>query len=473
MATGCSATARWITKHELVLIAASHNQPVDWLRERLRSAGAFHRLVGHGERVNFAFPGLLLRLADIMDFDSSRTPSILYRHLGLDEDLGLDLTVSRNEWNKHLAITGIERKLIDGQPTVVYAASDCPHPVVEKSIRTFVGWIGEELRGVREELARQRRDPDLGGERFELVLPAVKAEIEPRKKDGRPTYLFEDIQFRLDQDEILQLLTGENLYGDPSLCIRELLQNALDACELRDLRLQMRAKGETRMEPVDGTPIPDRRGWFRDSATGQEQRLEVRLTWGYDEAAGQYWLQVEDNGVGMTEDVIRRYFTQIGKSYYTSPEFRQEQAALRSSGLFATPISQFGIGILSCFMLADRIEVRTCPGGHGPDRPARDITISGPGSLFWLRDGTRTTQGTEVKLWLKQKLKNTPLKLVHDPDRWLDGLRQHFGYQASRRKKGTQLEQLARSIRLMPPGSGSSGRGFRLCWKAPTVRRLS
>ena len=34
-----------------------------------------------------------------------------------------------------------------------------------------------------------------------------------------------------------------------------------------------------------------------------------------------------DNGVGMTEEVIKTYFTQIGKSFYLSPEFNQERAA--------------------------------------------------------------------------------------------------------------------------------------------------
>ena len=414
----------------LVLIAASHNQPVYWLREQLQSIGAFHHLVGNNERVNYAFPGLLLRLADIMDFDSSRTPPILYRHLGLDEDLGIHLTVSHNEWNKHLAITGIDYKVIDGQPTIIYAACDCPYAVVEKSIRTFVGWIEDELQGVRSELGILCQELTSEGARLVLTFPTVKTEIEARKKGGRRSYIYKDIQFRLDQDEILRLLTGEKLYGNPSLCIRELLQNALDACELRDLRLQLKAKGERPIEPVDGTPCLDSRGYFLDEA-GQKRRLEVRLTWGHDGKLDQYWLQVEDNGIGMTEHVITRYFTQIGKSYYTSAEFREEQVALRSSGLLATPVSKFGIGILSCFMLADRIEVRTCPGGHDPDRPARDITISGPGSLFWLRDGTRTTQGTEVKLWLKHKTNKTPLKLEHDPDRWLAQLRLHFEYMFS------------------------------------------
>ena len=431
---------------ELRAIAASHNQTVEWLRGHLKSqhAGRFHWLVRSGERVNFALPGLLLRLADIMDFDSSRTPTILYRHLGLREDLGVDMTVSQNEWQKHLAITGIDRQQTAGGETIVYAASDCPHPVVEKSIRQFVGWIQEEFLAVRGELARQNQDRDLE-DRFDLTLPEVKHEIKPRQVNGQKAYEFQDIQFQLDQDEILQLLMGENLYGDPSLCIRELLQNALDACELRDLRLQLRSKGGMPAEAVDGTPLPEKPGFFRDSTTGQEVPLEVHLTWGFDDGRQQYWLQVEDNGVGMTEEAVKRYFTQIGKSFYRSPEFKQEQTALRSSGLFSTPISQFGIGILSCFMLADQIEVRTCPGGAAADRPAKDITISGPGSLFWLRAGTRSKQGTEVRLWLKQKLNGQELLPQHDSEVLLDRLREYFEYplQSKLKEDETDSAQVA------------------------------
>ena len=71
---------------------------------------------------------------------------------------------------------------------------------------------------------------------------------------------------------------GESLYGDPGLCIRELLQNALDALELHELRLKMKQKGEAR-EPVDGELI--RPGWVRGS-DGREEELRVTLDWGTD-----------------------------------------------------------------------------------------------------------------------------------------------------------------------------------------------
>lgn len=81
----------------------------------------------------------------------------------------------------------------------------------------------------------------------------------------------------------------------------------------------MQQKGEAR-EPVDGFIRPTKKGWVINEK-GEEEELRVTLDWGTGEPTGQQWLRVTDNGVGMTEEVIEKYFTQIGKSYYRSPEF--------------------------------------------------------------------------------------------------------------------------------------------------------
>jgi len=52
-----------------------------------------------GEQINRAFPGLLLRLADYMDLDSTRAPRILFRQAGIIDK------VSVQEWTKHQTIS--------------------------------------------------------------------------------------------------------------------------------------------------------------------------------------------------------------------------------------------------------------------------------------------------------------------------------------------------------------------------------
>ena len=189
-----------------------------------------------------------------------------------------------------------------------------------------------------------------------------------------------------------------------------MLQNSLDALELRDLRLQLKAKGGKPFAPVD-------------SLDGHE--LAATLSWG--EQDGTQFLRVEDNGTGMTLQTIERYFTQIGKSFYKSPDFSAEQAELLRHRLISTPISQFGIGILSCFMIADRLSVRTNPGGG---QEATDLEISGPGSLFWTRPGTRNSQGTEVTLWLRSAHR---IPMEHDREKVFTWLRDAFRYRGGRK----------------------------------------
>ena len=46
------------------------------------------------------------------------------------------------------------------------------------------------------------------------------------------------VRFRLAEDRVQELLMGEQLYGDPALAIRELYQNALDACRYREARTE-------------------------------------------------------------------------------------------------------------------------------------------------------------------------------------------------------------------------------------------
>ncbi len=393
-------------KRYLAQIGVSHGQRVSWLREQLGQLNDFRHFVG-GERVNFAFPGLLVRLADIMDFDATRAPGILYKHFGIEN------AVSILEWNKHIAITGWS---LDDS-TLTYETDQCQHPVYEKTIRKFVSDIEREVKHVREELSWQQRLLGHEDDHYQLRLPElVQARIRPACDDaGRSVYIFHDLQFELDQDEIQQLLMGESLYGDPTLCLRELLQNSLDALQMRDLRLKVLAKDpDARVEPTD--------------LVRPREELHVKVTWGRDLQTDREYIRVWDNGCGMTRDVLERYFTKLGKSYYRSPEYERERQILREHGFIVSPISQFGIGFLSCFMLADEVHLRTHPGGKNDgERNAYDVHISGPGSLFWLSPGTLERQGTEITLYLKR-----PFQLDYDRERAIRWLRAYFEYSGQR-----------------------------------------
>lgn len=110
-------------------------------------------------------------------------------------------------------------------------------------------------------------------------------------------------------------------------------------------------------------------------------------------------LRVSDNGVGMNQHIIDNYYTNVGCSYYSSREFSELMVSFKSS---FTPISRFGIGILSCFMVCDSMEVTTrrirerfeCD-------EALHISIEGYESLFVISDSNKKEPGTDTILTLR------------------------------------------------------------------------
>ena len=139
-----------------------------------------------------------------------------------------------------------------------------------------------------------------------------------------------DFLLTMEQEKILDLLTGKNLYQDSGVFVRELLQNAVDATLLRD-----------RMD--------------RDfSAESEEARIDL---WEWSDKNGKLWFRIDDRGTGMTKGMLQRYFLKVGNSYYTSDELKQDLKTRRAQEYQG--ISRFGIGFLSCFLCGESAEVST------------------------------------------------------------------------------------------------------------------
>jgi hypothetical protein len=122
------------------------------------------------------------------------------------------------------------------------------------------------------------------------------------------------------------MLGGARLYGDnPTAPIRELLQNAMDAIQAR-------------------------------------RALQDRIDWGLikvelKKIAGDTWLSVEDNGVGMSERVLAGTLLDFGSSLWRSVNVIEEFPTLAARGMHA--LGRFGIGFFSVFILGDEVRVTT------------------------------------------------------------------------------------------------------------------
>lgn len=258
------------------------------------------------------FCALLLRLGDLLDFDDTRAPKVLYSYAACNEK-------SREEWDKHRASAGFRYPPTPSTDDLPYKAR-CTNPGVEHAVRDFLDWIDEEL-GNCFNLQKYCR----AGWRQEFPFPraVMRGEIE---SDG---YMSGDFCLTMDQTQILELLTGENLYDHSDVFVRELLQNAIDATLLR---------GE--MEP----------GFVPENS-----RIDI---WEWTDRDGYMWFRIDDQGTGMTAGMLQRYFLKVGNSYYNSQELERD---LRDHGQTDkyNGISRFGIGFLSCFLCGECAEVST------------------------------------------------------------------------------------------------------------------
>jgi molecular chaperone HtpG len=121
--------------------------------------------------------------------------------------------------------------------------------------------------------------------------------------------------FQVDLRGVVDLLS-HHLYASPRVYVRELLQNAVDAITARRA-VRPDAPATVHIEPSELT----------DDGT----------------------LRVHDTGIGLTEEQVHELLATIGRSAK-----RDELGFARHEFL-----GQFGIGLLSCFLVADEIRVWT------------------------------------------------------------------------------------------------------------------
>ncbi len=280
------------------------------------------------------FLASLLRLADACDVTHSRLPEIIYFNIspqGLTED----------HFKRHLTIYGVGR--VPDAPHKLRISGVAREPRGAATIEEIRVHIQTELDSVKGFLGQHG-----------IVLDVVAAQVDARG------FINEPIRFALASERILDLLIGRTLYEREDVAIRELLQNAIDACYAR----------------VASDP----------KFSVENARIEI--------AVNQSRVVIEDNGIGMTFDWATKYLAQIGISFYASEAFEQLVQDKYD------PISKFGLGILSCFLLGNELTIETKREGSEPCR----FIIRNLQEGWLYQRGTRTTPGTQITLELKPSI---------------------------------------------------------------------
>jgi hypothetical protein len=339
------------------------------LQSRLTVVGRSYR---EEQEIREKMLAYLLKMAGLLAIDGRTLSDVLVDHVGLADPLtpeqALD-TITQADWKP----SGRSRTL----------KVTCNHQAVDLALAEHVESANAVLTHIFRQVAEKREMEVLAG----LPTHLMPDGIVPEQDGGVPAYQKPHVNFQLAHDEIRELLMGEQLYGDPGLAIRELYQNALDACRYREARLNyLKQTGQYQ---------------------GLYQQWQGRIIFRQDkDQNGREYIECEDNGIGMGMLHLSQCFARAGRRFADLSEFIEERAQWLKCDppIRLYPNSQFGVGVLSYFMLADEIEVETCRLDRQgrPDRKLR-VRIPGSSGLFRVRDGGIGIEaGTRVRLYLNR-----------------------------------------------------------------------
>ena len=157
------------------------------------------------------------------------------------------------------------------------------------------------------------------------------------------------------------------LYSDHDIFIREIISNGCDA--ITKLR---------KLEVMGEYQFPE------------DQHFSIQVV----ANPTQKTLKFIDNGIGMTEDEVKKYINQIAFSGATAFMEKYKDKANEDQ-----IIGHFGLGFYSAFMVADKVTIDTL--SYQPGAKAVHWECDG-GTEFEMSESDKDTVGTEITLYLNE-----------------------------------------------------------------------
>lgn len=191
-----------------------------------------------------------------------------------------------------------------------------------------------------------------------LKLYYVTPKIE---KNNLPNAI-DNYNFEAYIPTLIPLLTGDNIYAKKAVFARELIQNSIDAIAVR-------------------------------ASMDKDFDQTIYITLG--QLQGRKFFRIKDFGTGMDRFKIERYFTSIGRSFYSGDEYRDLEIDYK-------PISNFGIGFLSAFMICREIDVKTRY--YLDEKEGLKLHIPNYDGCFFVEKDDTLDIGTEITLYIDKKI---------------------------------------------------------------------
>ncbi len=342
------------------LIAHSHWWMVDELESRLPKTLGAPGVFSSSWTVDPVKLACILRIADATQIDDRRAPSFL-------RTIRKPSNYSDLHWNfqQKLYQPRLERNRL------VYT-SKSPFQISEVDswwiCHDTLNMIDNELKEVDSLLVDTNRQR----------LKAIGiASIEDPKRLSKLIAVegWQPVDTKIKVTNVAKLVSslgGKQLYGDNSIVpLRELIQNASDAIRARRI-----------LE----NELPE----FGD----------IVVRFGKDNYGN--FIEVEDNGIGMSPKVLTGPFLDFGESFWGTSLMHEELPGLESKGFNST--GKYGIGFFSVFMWGEKVSVTSKRFENGRDSSLVLEFNKGASSRPILRKANNNEVikdgGTRIRVWL-------------------------------------------------------------------------
>lgn len=298
----------------IAIVARSHTIA---LRQVVPYLEGQYTLAAEPKNIKIFYLMSLLRMADYLDAGYDRASHVIELMRGTKSEISAE----EFSWNQVIDYDDYSWRL-ESETLIIHANPRCSSQFLK--IENWLNELQKELDLCWAVLGEFYT----GKSPLELTIRRVNSNILLENTRKRFEERFVTRRAVLDTNpDILKLLIHPLYDEEAKYGIRELLQNAVDACNERE-------ELESRRNNISYHP---------------QIRVEINRD--------RREISVLDNGIGMTADIIINYFLISGASFRNSEIW--EKNYIKNGESVIARSGKFGIGVLSAFLLGNHVEVTT------------------------------------------------------------------------------------------------------------------
>jgi len=342
------------------------------------------------------FVAMMLRLGDLLDADNGRFSKTNAMAVGGLPDSSASHR-DKHESTTHLLVT----------PREIEFRSDCPNQSAYLETRNFINWLESEI--------------DFLKRNWDLIAPKDLGGYVPRfdKKevliDGVPDIEgIAGLRLKISQEKAFQIVEGSNIYGNPYVCFREIIQNAMDASKVQMWK-DLTAGNYEAWLPAKSVTV-NTQPFDVDKTIYRNYTISVGLTTLED---GRTQVEITDRGTGISVTHFKQ-MCNVGTSTSLNSD---NEAIISTMPGWLKPTAGFGIGLQSIFLIVDDFKIITSTGTEAFTATVHSYRMGG--FLRLKRQKTVPPRGTTVRITFNAS--KYPQPMTEETRRYIYAQRDPFG----------------------------------------------